>query len=194
MKLTTHHNLVLKLRNNGIIPPLLPCTLMAYQGTALTVQLARRTYVTFVVLMDVIWRIFFWDVTPFSLVDRYHRFEGTCCLCIQGKRQDRRRWKRRCLCNTGISLHNDAAAHSTRQYSCLNERAIKNFFVEVGLRIRSSTVHNQPVFKSGKDCRSIRLKPHLLLLLRLWSHCNVSAGRMISCFRCACRETILPTR
>lgn len=128
MKLTTDRHLVLKLRNNGIIPPLPPCTLMTYQGTALPVRVAPRTHVTCVVLIAVMWRIFFWDVTPYSLVDRYHRFEGTCCLCIQGKREDRWRWKPRCLCNTGISLHNDAASHSTRQCSCLNERAVTNFW------------------------------------------------------------------
>jgi len=85
MKLTTDRHLVLQLRNNRIIPPLPPCTLIAYQGTALPVRLARRTDVTFVVVMR---RIFFWDVTPFRLVDRWHRFEGTCCLCIQGKREE----------------------------------------------------------------------------------------------------------
>jgi hypothetical protein len=79
---------------------------------------------------------FFWDVTPFGLVDRYHRFEGTCYLCIQGKREDRWRWKPRFLSNIGVSLHDDAASHSTRQYSCLNKQAVKNF-VEMGLRIRS---------------------------------------------------------
>jgi len=74
-------------------------------------------------------------VTPCRLVDRYHRFEGICCLCIHGKKEDRGRWKPRCLCNIGISLHNDAASHSTKQYSGLNERTVKNFLM--GLRIRS---------------------------------------------------------
>jgi hypothetical protein len=49
------------------------------------------------------------------------------------------------------------------------------------LRIRSQTAHNRPVFKSGKACRSIRLTPRLLLLLRLWSHCNVSASFGFTC-------------
>jgi len=124
MKLTTDRHLVLQLRNNRIIPPLPPCTLIAYQGTALPVRLARRTDVTFVVVMR---RIFFWDVTPFRLVDRWHRFEGTCCLCIQGKREEIWRWKPRYLGNIGISLHDDAASHPTRQYFCFNERAVKNF-------------------------------------------------------------------
>jgi hypothetical protein len=28
----------------------------------------------------------FWNVTPCSLIDKYHRFGGTCCLPLQRKR------------------------------------------------------------------------------------------------------------
>jgi hypothetical protein len=28
----------------------------------------------------------FWDMAPYSFVDRYQRFGGTCCLCLQDLR------------------------------------------------------------------------------------------------------------
>jgi hypothetical protein len=32
---------------------------------------------------DIVKIIFWWDVTPYSLIDCYHQFGGTCCLHLQ---------------------------------------------------------------------------------------------------------------
>jgi hypothetical protein len=44
----------------------------------------------------------FWDVTPYSLVNRYQRFRGTCCFCLQGRRvncaENKKFWEELIVC------------------------------------------------------------------------------------------------